>query len=187
MMQSARAGSTTNVTRLAAMEPTRSNRSVRRQDPETLLPQRQPCLQFFPIIVRRTASCSPFSRAISGAMLSPLNDETGRPIRMTPTTSLPRALSCCVDAVASAAERRWLSSPSWGHDHDWYVTSLIYDAWILSGLLAQAPARSTEAKTTKFMLRMLKPPLPPHQSPTQSFDCIEILQRQSLSSMSVIR
>ncbi len=56
----------------------------------------------FCVETRLIASNSPLRRAISGAILSPLNDETGRPRNITPTVSLVRAFSCCVEALARA-------------------------------------------------------------------------------------
>jgi hypothetical protein len=62
-----------------------------------------------------TASDSPLSLAICGAMLSPERLETGSPTRMMPTVSVVLAFSCCVEAVAKAVESLPLSPASWSH------------------------------------------------------------------------
>jgi hypothetical protein len=80
-----------------------------------VLPTIEACDAAHPLVIETflTASVSPFSLAISGAMLSPESDETGSPSKITPTVSLVRAFSCWVDALASATDKRPPSSESW--------------------------------------------------------------------------
>jgi hypothetical protein len=72
-------------------------------------------LHDFAIKTFLTASDSPLSLAICGAILSPERLETGSPTRMIPTASVVLAFSCCVDAVAKASESLPLSAASWVH------------------------------------------------------------------------
>src|SRR3982751_3369527 len=72
---------------------------------------------------------------------------------MTPTTSFVRALSCCAEAVASAARSRSCSSPNCWQLQPWNGTSLTYEGWMLSGVGAQAAATApTLSRIANFFM-----------------------------------